>query len=66
MFDALRRSSLTYFGLRVENNAGFAADAYDRTTPEALAVDLAKSLAEPGPSVVVLPALLRMCEPTHP
>ena len=36
-----------------------------RTTPEALAADLAKSFAEPGPSVVVLPALLRMFEPTH-
>ncbi|MFF8912029.1 thiamine pyrophosphate-binding protein [Streptomyces sp. NPDC015032] len=36
-----------------------------RTTPEALADDLAKSLAEPGPSVVVLPALLRMFGPTH-
>ncbi|MEV8211577.1 thiamine pyrophosphate-binding protein, partial [Streptomyces sp. NPDC079189] len=30
MFDALRRSSLSYVGLRVENNAGFAADAYGR------------------------------------
>ncbi|MFF9346857.1 thiamine pyrophosphate-binding protein [Streptomyces sp. NPDC014734] len=36
-----------------------------RTTPERLADDLAKSLAEPGPSVVVLPAVLRMFEPTH-
>ncbi|MFC8262407.1 thiamine pyrophosphate-binding protein [Streptomyces sp. NPDC057291] len=36
-----------------------------RTTPETLADDLAKSFAEPGPSVVVLPALLRMFEPTH-
>ncbi|MFJ4961314.1 Acetolactate synthase large subunit [Streptomyces sp. ADI96-02] len=36
-----------------------------RTTPESLAADLAKALAEPGPSVVVLPALLRMFEPTH-
>ncbi|MFE7358620.1 thiamine pyrophosphate-binding protein [Streptomyces sp. NPDC057543] len=36
-----------------------------RTTPETLADDLTKSLAEPGPSVVVLPALLRMFEPTH-
>ncbi|MEV7670561.1 thiamine pyrophosphate-binding protein [Streptomyces sp. NPDC007872] len=35
------------------------------TTPDALATDLAKSLATPGPSVVVLPALLRMFEPTH-
>ncbi|MFH8485596.1 thiamine pyrophosphate-binding protein [Streptomyces longisporoflavus] len=36
-----------------------------RTTPEALKDDLAKALAEPGPSVVVLPAVLRMFEPTH-
>ncbi|RSS35481.1 thiamine pyrophosphate-binding protein [Streptomyces sp. WAC08241] len=35
------------------------------TTPDTLATDLAKSLATPGPSVVVLPALLRMFEPTH-
>ncbi len=35
------------------------------TTPGTLAADLAKSLATPGPSVVVLPALLRMFEPTH-
>ncbi|MEU4996529.1 thiamine pyrophosphate-binding protein [Streptomyces sp. NPDC021622] len=36
-----------------------------RTTPETLRDDLAKALAAPGPSVVVLPALLRMFEPTH-
>ena len=35
------------------------------TTPESLAEDLVKSFAAPGPSVVVLPALLRMFEPTH-
>jgi acetolactate synthase-1/2/3 large subunit len=35
------------------------------TTPEALREDLAKALASPGPSVVVLPALLRMFAPTH-
>lgn len=34
-------------------------------TPETLTTDLAKALATPGPSVVVLPALLRMFEPTH-
>ncbi|MGH3312527.1 MAG: thiamine pyrophosphate-binding protein, partial [Streptomyces sp.] len=32
VFDALRRSTLSYVGLRVENNAGFAADAYGRLT----------------------------------
>ncbi|MEU9256113.1 thiamine pyrophosphate-binding protein [Streptomyces sp. NPDC048270] len=31
LFDALRRSPLRYVGLRVENNAGFAADGYART-----------------------------------
>ncbi|MEU5898594.1 thiamine pyrophosphate-binding protein [Streptomyces venezuelae] len=36
-----------------------------RTTPETLRDDLAKALSEPGPSVVVLPALLRMFAPTH-
>jgi acetolactate synthase-1/2/3 large subunit len=36
-----------------------------RTTPTALADDLAKALAAPGPSVVVLPAVLRMFAPTH-
>ncbi|MEU2545448.1 thiamine pyrophosphate-binding protein [Streptomyces roseolus] len=35
------------------------------TTPDTLAADLSKSLAAPGPSVVVLPALLRTFEPTH-
>jgi acetolactate synthase-1/2/3 large subunit len=36
-----------------------------RTTPESLETALAKALAEPGPSVVVLPAVLRMFAPTH-
>ncbi|MFF3558918.1 thiamine pyrophosphate-binding protein [Streptomyces sp. NPDC002574] len=36
-----------------------------RTTPERLREDLAAALAAPGPSVVVLPALLRMFAPTH-
>lgn len=36
-----------------------------RTTPEELSADLAKALAAPGPSVVVLPAVLRMFGPTH-
>ncbi|MFE6890405.1 thiamine pyrophosphate-binding protein [Streptomyces sp. NPDC057694] len=36
-----------------------------RTSPEALREDLAAALATPGPSVVVLPALLRMFAPTH-
>ncbi|MEV7418247.1 thiamine pyrophosphate-binding protein [Streptomyces sp. NPDC089919] len=35
------------------------------TTPDDLATDLAKSLATPGPSVVVLPVRLRMFAATH-
>ncbi|MFC8712801.1 thiamine pyrophosphate-binding protein [Streptomyces sp. NPDC057197] len=36
-----------------------------RTSPETLEQDLTKALATPGPSVVVLPAVLRMFAPTH-
>ncbi|MER5479644.1 thiamine pyrophosphate-binding protein [Streptomyces sp. NPDC002734] len=36
-----------------------------RTGPEQLRTDLSKALATPGPSVVVLPATLRMFAPTH-
>lgn len=36
-----------------------------RTTPETLERDLAKALGSPGPSVVLLPAVLRMFAPTH-
>ncbi|MFP3992253.1 thiamine pyrophosphate-binding protein [Streptomyces sp. E11-3] len=36
-----------------------------RTSPETLTDDLSKALAAPGPSVVVLPAVLRMFAPTH-
>lgn len=36
-----------------------------RTTPDRLREDLSAALAAPGPSVVVLPALLRMFAPTH-
>ncbi|WP_405789006.1 thiamine pyrophosphate-binding protein [Streptomyces sp. NBC_00029] len=35
------------------------------TTPESLTADLKRALATPGPSVVVLPALLKMFAPTH-
>ncbi|THA79909.1 thiamine pyrophosphate-binding protein [Streptomyces sp. A0592] len=35
------------------------------TTPESLTADLKKALATPGPSVLVLPATLRMFAPTH-
>jgi acetolactate synthase-1/2/3 large subunit len=36
-----------------------------RTTPETLETDLTKALSTPGPSVLVLPAVLRMFAPTH-
>ncbi|QXE36734.1 thiamine pyrophosphate-binding protein [Streptomyces sp. GMY02] len=53
MFDALRRSGLAYVGLRVENNAGFAADAYGRVTGRA-----APLLLSTGPGALTsLPAL---------
>ncbi|MDH6228509.1 MULTISPECIES: thiamine pyrophosphate-binding protein [Streptomyces] len=53
VLDALRRSGLRYVGLRVENNAGFAADAYGRITGEA-----APLLLSTGPGALTsLPAL---------
>ena len=53
MFDALRRSALRYVGLRVENNAGFAADAYARATH-----GVAPLLVSTGPgALMTLPAL---------
>ncbi|MFD3825494.1 thiamine pyrophosphate-binding protein [Streptomyces sp. NPDC058625] len=53
VFDALRRSDLRYVGLRVENNAAFAADAYGRITGEA-----APLLLSTGPgALTALPAL---------
>jgi acetolactate synthase-1/2/3 large subunit len=54
MFDALRRSDLTYIGLRVENNAGFAADAYGRITGEA-----APLLLSTGPGALTSLAALQ-------
>ncbi|MGW1585935.1 thiamine pyrophosphate-binding protein [Streptomyces sp. NPDC002386] len=54
MFDALRRSSLRYIGLRVENNAGFAADAYGRVTGEA-----APLLLSTGPGALTSLAALQ-------
>ncbi|GGQ21327.1 thiamine pyrophosphate-binding protein [Streptomyces roseolilacinus] len=53
VFDALGRSDLEYVGLRVENNAGFAADAYGRITGEAAPLLLS---AGPG-ALTALPAL---------
>ncbi|MFI8005144.1 thiamine pyrophosphate-binding protein [Streptomyces sp. NPDC086010] len=54
MFDALRRSSLSYIGLRVENNAGFAADAYGRITGE-----VAPLLLSTGPGALTSLAALQ-------
>ncbi|MFE7443769.1 thiamine pyrophosphate-binding protein [Streptomyces chartreusis] len=54
MFDALRRSDLRYIGLRVENNAGFAADAYGRLTGEA-----APLLLSTGPGALTSLAALQ-------
>ncbi|MFE9371909.1 thiamine pyrophosphate-binding protein [Streptomyces sp. NPDC006711] len=54
IFDALRRSDLTYVGLRVENNAGFAADAYGRITGEA-----APLLLSTGPGALTSLAALQ-------
>ncbi|SEQ35291.1 acetolactate synthase-1/2/3 large subunit [Streptomyces sp. yr375] len=54
LFDALRRSSLRYIGLRVENNAGFAADAYGRITGEA-----APLLLSTGPGALTSLAALQ-------
>ncbi len=54
MFDALRRSDLRYVGLRIENNAGFAADAYGRITGEA-----APLLLSTGPGALTSLAALQ-------
>ncbi|MFH9829261.1 thiamine pyrophosphate-binding protein [Streptomyces bobili] len=54
VFDALRRSDLRYVGLRVENNAGFAADAYGRVTGEA-----APLLLSTGPGALTSLAALQ-------
>jgi acetolactate synthase-1/2/3 large subunit len=54
VFDALRRSDLRYVGLRVENNAGFAADAYGRITGEA-----APLLLSTGPGALTSLAALQ-------
>ncbi|MFI6641901.1 thiamine pyrophosphate-binding protein [Streptomyces sp. NPDC050504] len=54
LFDAVRRSPLAYVGLRVENNAGFAADAYGRITGEA-----APLLLSTGPGALTSLAALQ-------
>ncbi|MBA6437671.1 thiamine pyrophosphate-binding protein [Streptomyces sp. GMR22] len=53
-FDALRRSGLTYVGLRVENNAGFAADAFARVTGT-----VAPLLVSTGPGALMTLAALQ-------
>ncbi|MFJ6796575.1 thiamine pyrophosphate-binding protein [Streptomyces sp. NPDC091268] len=53
LFDAVGRSDLRLVGLRTENNAGFAADAYGRMTGEAAVL-----LLSTGPGALMsLPAL---------
>lgn len=54
LFDALGRSSLSYLGLRVENNAGFAADGYART-----AGTVAPLLLSTGPGALTSLAALQ-------
>ncbi|MET9056323.1 thiamine pyrophosphate-binding protein [Streptomyces antibioticus] len=54
VFDALRRSTLRYIGLRVENNAAFAADGYGRITGEA-----APLLLSTGPGALTSLAALQ-------
>jgi acetolactate synthase-1/2/3 large subunit len=54
LFDALRRSRLRYVGLRVESNAGFAADAYGRITGE-----VAPLLVSTGPGALMSLAALQ-------
>ncbi|NLU69727.1 thiamine pyrophosphate-binding protein [Streptomyces sp. HNM0574] len=53
-FDALRRSPLDYVGLRVENNAGFAADAFARVTGT-----VAPLLVSTGPGALMTLAALQ-------
>ncbi|MFF7653458.1 thiamine pyrophosphate-binding protein [Streptomyces sp. NPDC007983] len=53
-FDALRRSGLDYVGLRVENNAGFAADAFARVTGT-----VAPLLVSTGPGALMTLAALQ-------
>src|SRR5207245_224977 len=53
-FDALRRSRLAYVGLRVENNAGFAADAFARVTS-----GVAPLLVSTGPGALLTLAALQ-------
>ncbi|WP_079404982.1 thiamine pyrophosphate-binding protein [Streptomyces sp. 3211] len=62
LFDAVGRSDLRLVGLRTENNAGFAADAYGRITGEA-----APLLLSTGPgALMALPALAEAAAASAP
>ncbi|MBW5486093.1 thiamine pyrophosphate-binding protein [Streptomyces bambusae] len=62
LFDAVGRSDLRLVTLRVENNAGFAADAYGRITGEA-----APLLLSTGPgALTALPALAEAAAASAP
>ncbi|MFJ3924793.1 thiamine pyrophosphate-binding protein [Streptomyces sp. NPDC090022] len=62
LFDAVGRSDLRLVGLRVENNAGFAADAYGRMTGEATPLLLSTG---PG-ALTALPALMEAAAASAP
>ncbi|MFF2192200.1 thiamine pyrophosphate-binding protein [Streptomyces sp. NPDC058157] len=62
LFDAVGRSDLHLVGLRTENNAGFAADAYGRLTGEAVPL-----LLSTGPGALMsLPALAEAAAASAP
>ncbi|MFD7626146.1 thiamine pyrophosphate-binding protein [Streptomyces sp. NPDC059851] len=62
LFDAVGRSDLRLVTLRVENNAGFAADAYGRMTGEAVPLLLSTG---PG-ALTALPALAEAAAASSP
>ncbi|MET9469451.1 thiamine pyrophosphate-binding protein [Streptomyces sp. NPDC006544] len=62
LFDAVGRSDLRLIGLRTENNAGFAADAYGRMTGEAVPLLLSTG---PG-ALMALPALAEAAAASAP
>ncbi|WP_328790355.1 MULTISPECIES: thiamine pyrophosphate-binding protein [unclassified Streptomyces] len=62
LFDAVGRSDLRFVGLRTENNAGFAADAYGRITGEAVPLLLSTG---PG-ALMALPALAEAAAASAP
>ncbi|MEV7173443.1 thiamine pyrophosphate-binding protein [Streptomyces sp. NPDC093224] len=62
LFDAVGRSDLRLVTLRVENNAGFAADAYGRITGEAVPLLLSTG---PG-ALTALPALAEAAAASSP